>query len=69
MISSLILFYAFQSDILTGTFFPVFDPQNPHHPLDEKNTALLVIWSFISGFSEKLVPDLLIKTEQKVSQE
>ncbi len=69
MISSLMLFYAFQSDILTGTFFPVFDPLNPQHPLDEKNTALLVIWSFISGFSEKLVPDLLIKTEQKVSQE
>lgn len=69
MISSLILFYTFQSEILTGTFFPVFDPLNPQHPLDEKNTALLVIWSFISGFSEKLVPDLLIKTEQKVSQE
>ncbi len=69
MISSLILFYAFQSEILTGTFFPVFDPLNPQYPLDEKNTALLVIWSFISGFSEKLVPDLLIKTEQKVSQE
>lgn len=69
MVSGMLLFYAFQSKILEGTFFPVFNPQNPLQPLDDKNLALLIVWCFISGFSEKLVPDLLTKTEQKVSQE
>lgn len=68
MISGLLLFYAFQANILEGRFFPVFNPPDAEKLLDEKNLALLILWCFISGFSEKLVPDLLSKTEQKISQ-
>ncbi|MFQ5638637.1 MAG: hypothetical protein ACE5IR_11655 [bacterium] len=69
MISGLLLFYAFQSSILTGTFFPVFSSQNALPLLDEKNFSLLIFWCFVSGFSEKLVPDLLTKTGKTVDVE
>jgi len=34
---------------------------------DDKNLALLIIWCFISGFSEKLVPSILSKTEEQAN--
>ena len=34
--------------------------------LDEKNLAILVVWMFLAGFSEKLVPNLLKRTEQRL---
>jgi len=71
MVSGLLLFYAFDADILTGIFFPEFgtDSANSINNVSEKNFSLLVVWCFISGFSEKLVPDLLSKTEQSIKQE
>jgi len=63
MISGLIIFYSFQSGILTGTFFPAFNETEPL--LDNgKMEALLIVWCFASGFSEKLVPDLLSKVKE-----
>lgn len=32
-----------------------------------KNISMLMIWSFIAGFSEKLVPDMLFKVENRMS--
>lgn len=36
--------------------------------LDPRSLALLIIWSFLAGFSEKLVPNLLAKTEENVAK-
>lgn len=35
--------------------------------LDFKNLALLIVWSILAGFSEKFVPNLLAKTEEKAT--
>jgi hypothetical protein len=67
MISGLIIFYSFQSGILTGTFFPKFKESVPL--LNDANKALLIVWCFVSGFSEKLVPDLLSKVEKNANRE
>lgn len=57
--------------MLSGSVFPdmtaittSLDPDQ----LNGKDLSLFVIWSFIAGFSEKFVPNLLSKTEQKANQ-
>ncbi|MDQ6997725.1 MAG: hypothetical protein Q9M17_03335 [Mariprofundus sp.] len=66
--AGLILFYFMQSGFLTGTLFPDFSSLSDVLPKlnaeGQKAHALLVIWCFISGFSEKLVPNLLSKAEK-----
>ncbi len=63
--SGLLLFYFFHSQMITGSIFPVFhDDEIPI--VDTANNSLLILWCFISGFSEKLVPDLIAQTEKKV---
>ena len=69
MISGLLLYYAFESGILTGIFFPDFSTVKTDSFNDERDAALLIVWCFVSGFSEKLVPDLLNKTEQNMTQD
>ena len=60
------MYYIFQSQLISGPFFPTFTKEIPI--FDDKNYALLVVWCFISGFSEKLVPDILNKTQEKISE-
>ena len=61
-VSGLVLFYFFDSEILKAPLFPDFNHENTTQQfLDDKNMALLIVWCFISGFLEKLVPDLLFK--------
>ncbi len=37
--------------------------------LDPRSLALLIVWSFLAGFSEKLVPNMLSKTEAKMVED
>jgi|GEM_PF-930599 len=60
--ASMIFLYFIQAGIINGPLFPQLAV-----PLDSKNFALLVVWSFLAGFSEKLVPNLLTKTEQQAA--
>ena len=64
--SGLLMYYIFQSQLISGPFFPTFTKEIPI--FDDKNYALLVVRCSISGFSEKLVPDILNKTQEKISE-
>lgn len=60
--AALILYFFLRADLLTGSIFPDLNSVNDLSP---KDTSLFVIWSFIAGFSEKFVPNLLTKAEEK----
>jgi len=69
---ALVLLFFMVSGILSGTVFPNFSPgeggANPAATLvlvDTKKLVLLVLWCFIAGFSEKLVPGLLADSERR----
>lgn len=67
---AVILLYFMQADILTGSVFPDIltgSEKKLIERLDPKNYALLVVWCFLAGFSEKFVPNLLTKAEEQAS--
>jgi hypothetical protein len=43
------------------------DPNTLHTVQPSQSLALLAMWSFIAGFSERLVPTILSKTEDSFS--
>jgi hypothetical protein len=61
-----LLFFFVKSGLLGGDAFPVLGEEVGHKALESLSAmdfAKLFIWSFIAGFSEKLIPNLLSKTE------
>ncbi len=77
-IFALVLYLAFLSGIVEGALFPrlsVPDFGNPPSTQDMKNLftatypstgvdlAKLIFWSFVAGFSERLVPQIISKTQ------
>jgi len=79
MIGAVIVFFFLKSGVMAGSLFPTFSDVgieriqssekagnllaalNLYYPT--KDLALLVVWSFLAGFSERLVPSILRDTE------
>jgi len=79
MCGALILYYFFQAGLIDGAVFPQVKkfaielvevaPPAVHmaFTVPSKDLALLIVWCFLGGFSEALVPGLLAKTEGQIS--
>ncbi len=63
--ATLILYFMLQAGLLTGSVFPKFSEVTQKQELI--NLALLISWSIVAGFSEKFVPNLLAKAEEKAT--
>jgi hypothetical protein len=70
--AALIFFFLVQSELLGGKLFPDLQPTvlvnesiRDHYVMISK----MIVWSFISGFSEYFVPSLLKRTESHVGDE
>jgi hypothetical protein len=67
MCGALIVYFFLQSELVTGNVFPKFRESTSGVVCvsDRRSLALLIIWSFIAGFSEYLVPSVLSSTERQ----
>ena len=67
-----ILYFFFESGLLEGSLWPkieelrfVKSKSGTLARVADRNWCLLVIWSFLAGFSENFVPTILVRTETK----
>lgn len=60
-----VLYFFLRSGLLGGSAFPELTILDTEGVAPRKDLALLIIWCFIAGFSEKLVPSILEKTESR----
>jgi len=54
-VAALVVYYFIQSNLIGGELFQT-----------ENEIYKLVVWSFIAGFSEKLIPQLMVQSENKL---
>ena len=78
-IAACVLYLAFAGSILQGPLFPVFGCANAKScatfrevvdswsPSSAEDFVKAILWGFISGFAERLVPDTLGKLASKVN--
>lgn len=64
--AALILYFFLGAGAINTDMLPHLDDNG--FPDSPKSFALLVIWSFLAGFSEKLVPNLLRNTAEKTAR-
>jgi hypothetical protein len=76
-----ILYFFFRSGLLEGTLWPQLGTlgfeevqrtgkwylNEGTRTVPNRDFALLIVWSFLAGYSQTLVPGLLLKTEGKAS--
>jgi hypothetical protein len=69
MVGALIVFYGILGHVLSGDLFPDLSTLKLSPPADiDKDFCKLVIWCFLGGFSQTLVPDFLTRTESSASK-
>lgn len=76
MVFGILLSYVICGGLIGGTMFPVIDLQAKpggsvgyNSILDSiENLAKLLVWSFIAGFSERLVPDMVDRLADKAKK-
>lgn len=79
ILGALVVYFFLQSGLVEGNVFPKFkelgleaisSPGGDNWPtrffLPSRGLALLIVWSFIAGFSESLVPTILSNTERQL---
>lgn len=54
------------ADLHSGLTQKIRELRKSSVPIDHKQLALLIVWCFLAGFSESLVPNLLAKTEKNM---
>lgn len=64
--ASVILYYFLQAGLLDSPLLPEFDFTNDGVVAGRDNWALLIIASFLAGFSEQLVPAILLRTGSQI---
>jgi len=65
--AGIVVFFFIRSGLLTGPLVPDLLVKTGETYDLFQVMALLVVWFFLAGFSEKLVPELLFKTEAQAS--
>ncbi len=61
-----VLYFFFVSGLVTGAAFPNLQAATATDNWRLDTFALLVVWCFLAGFSERLIPGLLARTEAKL---
>uniref|UniRef100_Q3AR76 Uncharacterized protein n=1 Tax=Chlorobium chlorochromatii (strain CaD3) TaxID=340177 RepID=Q3AR76_CHLCH len=83
-IFALVLYCLFLSEIISGSLFPLFYIPKPTgvipdthflidvftktYPLTGKDLAKFLFWSFVAGFSERFVPQIINNVANKASE-
>jgi len=65
--AALIFYFFIQSGMLKGSLFPALPiPEQAQLANNYHQISLMIIWAFLSGFSERLVPHMLKKTAEEI---
>jgi hypothetical protein len=70
VIFAIVLSAMFAGEVVSGTLFPDVDNHGPWFftPWSATEMAKWLLWAFIAGFSERLVPDMLNSFEKKAGE-